>query len=291
MSEALSGGPQLSAPAELVRRFDPDLFHAALFAPEPARERLMVLAAFDIELSRATAKAGGVAEGPMLAAMRVQFWQDRVEAARAGGPAAAHEVAGPMHTLLTGALSAAAPLASRLVEARALELQTPFDDDAFIAWADARFTSWYGLSLSALGFSERDGAQEAALEAGAAQARAFAIRHAVALAGEGRALLPGVEGEAASRLARGDVTPDTARVIGRLAGEGLAALKRLRAHRGSLGRAAAPAFLPLWRVGRDLRAAKGGLPAGGRPLVARPSETGQGARAVAYLWRAMTGRW
>ncbi|MEL6577865.1 MAG: squalene/phytoene synthase family protein, partial [Pseudomonadota bacterium] len=158
MSEAPSGGPQLSAPAELVRRFDPDLFHAALFAPEPARERLMVLAAFDIELSRATAKAGGVAEGPMLAAMRVQFWQDRLEAAANNGPAAAHEVAGPLHSLLTGQLCAAVPIASRLVEARMLELQTPFDDDGFDAWADTRFTSWYRLSLAALGLDDRAGA-------------------------------------------------------------------------------------------------------------------------------------
>ncbi|MEM9765435.1 MAG: squalene/phytoene synthase family protein [Pseudomonadota bacterium] len=291
MSEAPSGGPQLSAPAELVRRFDPDLFHAALFAPEPARERLMVLAAFDIELSRATAKAAGVAEGPMLAAMRIQFWQDRLEAAVNGGPAAAHEVAGPLHDLLTGPLRPAAPLASRLVDARMLELQTPFDDDGFETWADARFTFWYRLSLAALGLDERVGAQDAAMAAGAAQARAFAIRNAVALAREGRALLPGVDGEAASRLAQGDVTPDTAEVIGRLAQQGLAALRHLRGHRGTLGRAAAPAFLPLWRAERDLSAAKGGVPAGGRPIAARPAETGQGARAVAYLWRAATGRW
>ena len=40
----------ISAPAQMVRSHDPDLFHAALFAPEPARERLMGLYAFDIEL-------------------------------------------------------------------------------------------------------------------------------------------------------------------------------------------------------------------------------------------------
>ena len=66
--------PLLSPAATLVRRLDPDLFHAALFAPEPARERWMVLHAFDIELSRAAARAAE----PLIARMRLQWWRDVV---------------------------------------------------------------------------------------------------------------------------------------------------------------------------------------------------------------------
>ncbi len=61
--------PLLSPAATMVRRLDPDLFHTALFAPEPARQRLMVLYAFDIELSRAAARAAE----PLIAAMRLQW--------------------------------------------------------------------------------------------------------------------------------------------------------------------------------------------------------------------------
>ncbi|MEL7137954.1 MAG: squalene/phytoene synthase family protein [Pseudomonadota bacterium] len=291
MTDDARAGPPLSAPAELVRRLDPDLFHAAIFAPEPARERLMVLAAFDIELSRATARASGPAEKSMLAAMRLQFWRDRVAAALEGGAPAAHEVAEPLHALLTGPLEPVALDALRLVGARDLELQTPLDEARFRAWVEMRFVSAHRLCLAALGLSERPGAVEAAASAGTAAAHAFAIRHSVALAAEGRSMVPGVAGPALTRLARGDVTPDAAETIKRLSREGLEALDRLRQARPALGRAAAPAFLPLWRAERDLRDAAGGLPGGGRPMPAQPGQTGQGARAVAYLWRAVTGRW
>ncbi|MEM7496425.1 MAG: squalene/phytoene synthase family protein [Pseudomonadota bacterium] len=286
------GGVALSAPADLVRRLDPDHFHAALFAPEPARERLMVLTAFDIELSRATAKAGGVAEGPMLAAMRLQFWRDRVEAAAAGKAPAAHQVVEPLHDLLTGPLGDGGVAETRrLIDGRDCELQTPLDDAGFEIWADARFGAWHRLVLHVLGLRDTPGASDAAAAAGAAAARAFAIRNAVALAGEGRALLPEIEGEAQGRLARGDVTPETAAVIARLSAEGRAALRKLRQYRGALGRAAAPAFLPLWRAERDLRAAADGLPGGGHPLPARVVERGHSGRAAAYLWRTLSGRW
>jgi hypothetical protein len=56
------------------------------------------------------------------------------------------------------------------------------------------------------------------------------------------------------------------------------------ARRGALGRAAAPAFLPLRRAERDLDRL-----ADGRGLAA-PAEPPPG-RALAYAWRAATGRW
>ena len=88
--------PKLSACAALVRQLDPDLFHAALFAPEPARERLMVLYAFDIELSKAAVRASE----PMIVQMRLQWWRDLVAGIDAGEPPRQHEVAGPLHGLL-----------------------------------------------------------------------------------------------------------------------------------------------------------------------------------------------
>jgi phytoene synthase len=89
--------PELSPVATLVRQLDPDLFHAALFAPEPARERLMVLYAYDIELSKAAMRSAE----PLIARMRLQWWRDLVAGIGAGEPPRQHEVAGPLHGVLS----------------------------------------------------------------------------------------------------------------------------------------------------------------------------------------------
>ncbi|MEM8821154.1 MAG: squalene/phytoene synthase family protein [Pseudomonadota bacterium] len=281
----------LGACAEIVRRFDPDLFRAALFAREPARGRLMVLAAFDIELSRATAKAAASAEGPMLAAMRLQFWRDRLQDAVEAKAPPAHEVAAPLHTLLSGPMAGKIAESAMLIEARGLELHPPMDEAVFARWVEMRFGAWHRLALAALGLADGVAGAAAARLAGEAAGRAFVIRNAVAMAGQGRTLLPGIDQATESLLARGDVTPTLAATIKRLAAEGLASLSELRGLRSSLRRAAAPAFLPLWRAERDLLAAKGGLPGGGRPLPQAAGEEARVARALAYLWRASTGRW
>ena len=68
--------------ADIVRRDDPQLYKTALFAPEPARSRLMVLYAFDIELSRATrasAESGLAVRGAVL--MTIECMSSREDAA------------------------------------------------------------------------------------------------------------------------------------------------------------------------------------------------------------------
>ncbi|MDR3528015.1 MAG: squalene/phytoene synthase family protein [Rhizomicrobium sp.] len=67
---------------ESVRRHDPDRYFAALFAPEDKRRHLFVLAALYYELAHAVA----VAREPMLAAIRLAWWRETVEGARAGKP-------------------------------------------------------------------------------------------------------------------------------------------------------------------------------------------------------------
>ncbi|MEM9737320.1 MAG: squalene/phytoene synthase family protein, partial [Pseudomonadota bacterium] len=80
--------------AAIAERLDPDLHRAAMFAPPGLRPRLMVLIAFDVELSRA-----GRASEKMIAAMRLQWWRDVVAEAFAG-ESRAHEVAGPLAALI-----------------------------------------------------------------------------------------------------------------------------------------------------------------------------------------------
>lgn len=86
----------LSHAAEQVRRFDRERFTAALFAPPEARERLMVLYAFNVELARVR---DSVRE-PMAGLIRLQWWRDVLAGSR-DDEAARHPVAAPLLALIT----------------------------------------------------------------------------------------------------------------------------------------------------------------------------------------------
>jgi len=275
--------PSLSACAGIVRRDDPDLFAAALFAPEPARERLMVLYAFDITLSRAT-QAGTAETGPMLAAMRLQWWRDVLGAAGTETVAKSHEVAGPVIALIDGGHAPAERLEA-LIAAREIELDSPIPEARFGEWAEARFATLLRVSAAILAGPDTP-AEAAAGPAGAVLATSFALRHGRRMAEQNIALLPGLEGEDLAALARGRETSVLRARIAEMAEAGLARLGEARAMRSAVPRKAIPAFLPLWRAERDLdRARRRGLPSLEGP------RRGDARRSLAYLWRALTARW
>lgn len=267
----------LSPAAALVRRFDPDLFHAALFAPEPARGRLLTLYAFDIELSRALSRASE----PLLAQMRLEWWSQVARGETAPG---GHEVAEPLAAAVSEGVLPAEGLAA-LAAARAAEIAAAageaMDRGAFAAWCGARFGGLTGLAARLLG-----GAPEAAVQAvGQALGAAFALRNALPMARANVFMLPGLAGEARALLARGetgDAAREAARVLAAAALEGLGALRAKAPPRAAL-----PAFLPLWRARRVLRRA------------ARPDfdfardtapERDDAFRALGYAWAMMRGR-
>jgi len=97
-----------------VQRHDWDRYFCTLFAPAGKREALLVLYAFNHEISRAVE----VASEPGLALIRLQWWRDVVEGAQQ-----AHEVAGPVRAALAhGDLRAEALL--QMIEARENALET-----------------------------------------------------------------------------------------------------------------------------------------------------------------------
>ncbi len=272
--------PQLSVCAKLVRRLDPDLFHAALFAPEPARERLMVLHAFDIELSRAAARAAE----PMIAQMRLQWWRDVVAGVGAGDVARQHEVAEPLHGLLSAHALPAGDLAL-LIDARELELHGPMDEHRFGDWLDARFGALTRLGAHLL-VGDDAAARRAAGAVGHALGVAFALRTAAAMAAEANLyFMPGLAPEDRAELARGRTTEHARATAHRLADQALALLAAARAERRAVPKAAAPALLPVWRAERVLKQARR------LDLDLQRDLTGQGGRGVALAWRAMRGRW
>ena len=275
--------PRLSPPAEIVRRFDPELFHAALFATEPARERLMVLYAFDVELSRAAARADRTEQGPIIAEMRLQFWRDTVAEAFSDAEPRGHEVAGPLVGLIRET-PLNRDLLDGLIDARSMELSAPFDRREFDRWIASRFGGLTQLAAMALGAS--DGRVPALV--GRALGLAFALRLAAPMAVQSRLfLLPELTDAERSSLVRGETTGSLRAKAAALAEEGLAALSEARGGRERLPRAAVPALLPAWRAELDLQA------------VIRPDfdlahgfpDPSRARRALTLAMRAVTGRW
>lgn len=268
--------PSLSASADMVRRLDPDLFHTALFAPEPARERLMVLYAFDIALSQAAARASE----PMIAAMRLQWWRDVLDESRTGKMPHQHEVAAPLHALLQVATLDEADL-DAVIDGHGCELEGPFDAELYARWADARFGALTRLACAIL-VGPEESARRAATAVGQARAAAFVLRHAMRMAVERNAyFLPDLAPEERAALARGKVGAAAQSAARDLASQALAVLKAARAERRAVPKAALPALIPVGAAERVLRAGRLRFPTDPEPRFRGPR----------LIWRAMRGRW
>jgi phytoene synthase len=75
-----------AACVDVVRRHDPDRYFSVLFAPKHLRLPLMALYAFNYEIAR----VGESVREPMMGEIRLQWWRETVEGARAGNPRAHH---------------------------------------------------------------------------------------------------------------------------------------------------------------------------------------------------------
>ena len=103
----------------MVRRLDKDRFLTALFAPEPARSRLMALYAFNLEVARTREN---VSES-MIGEIRLQWWRDALDAIYKGTPPE-HEVVQALAMAIEESGLARTPL-DRLINARTFDL---YDD-------------------------------------------------------------------------------------------------------------------------------------------------------------------
>ncbi|MFK7943839.1 MAG: squalene/phytoene synthase family protein [Paracoccaceae bacterium] len=250
----MASGAAIAACATIVERDDPHLYATALFAPEPARSRLMVLYAFDCELSRA---ASASAES-LIPRMRLQWWRDVIQEAATGGEPKAHEVAGPLARLIQTdpALISdiqelnGGDLLSRMTSGFECELSAPFTSDSFDDWARDRFGSRLGLagSISPLGPEFGHDADDSA--ACRVLAYGLALRTAARMAASsGRTLLPDLRGEDLAALGRGEVSANLQKSLAERASASITALRSLRGTRRLRGEALV-AHLPIRREAR-----------------------------------------
>lgn len=245
--------------AEIVRRHDPDRFFSTLFAPQPGRETLWTLYAFNHELARAREAV----REPFAALIRLQWWREVVEGARRR-----HEVAEPLAAALAEGRLAADDLVG-MIDAREAETEPMETLEAFAAYLRGSAGGVMVAAGRALGEAE----PERLRRAGAAYGAAGVLRSVPALSRQGRCMLPeDVLREAGSSgaavVAKGGVLPAgvEARVLG-LVGEWLEP-------RLLVSRAVLPALLPAALARRAVRRGR--------------SDAGGGR--VAMLAGAVTGR-
>lgn len=156
----------LSHAADTVRRLDRDRFVTALFAPPEARERLMLLYAFNAEVARVRESVHESLAGMI----RLQWWREALAGEREA-ETARHPVAGPLLAACRAHKVSGAAF-ERLLEARERDLSDePFPSLAALE-AYAAETSG-GLTRLALEMLEaRD---DATLAAGQAVGTAYAL--------------------------------------------------------------------------------------------------------------------
>jgi phytoene synthase len=192
-----------SACEETVRRRDPDRYFSALFAPADKRHFLFALYALNYEIARI---AETVRE-PMLAEIRLAWWRETVEGARAGKPRN-HDVAKALAETLA-ANDLPRELFERLIAARSFDVSQDFFSDmgALEDYADATSGSVMRLAALILGVPS----DELAREAGIAVALAGLLRATPFHAARGKRFLPDTLLDEAARLARSHL--ETARRI------------------------------------------------------------------------------
>ncbi len=250
----------LAACAAMVERGDPDRFAATMAAPVGARSRLWPLYAFNLEVARAPR----VTKEAMIAEMRLQWWRDVV----AEPLPRAHEVAGPLHTLIH---DAALPLETldRLIAARRWDVYSDAfaDRAAFDAYLDDTGAGLMWLAALALGAAPQT------------EVTFRAFGWATGLANYLRAV---PELEARGRVPLIDGRPQA---LQELAQDGLRCIANARQNPARLGRAA-PALLVGWQtrslltqVARD-------------PMAVAEGRLGQSefSRRLGLLRAAWTGR-
>lgn len=262
-----------------VRDADPDRFEAALFAEPAIRERLFTLYAYDLELRTVWRK---VSE-PQLGAIRLQFWIDAAREAAGGASPRAHEIAEPLHGLVSQAGADAERLAD-MAHARLRDLDARAEDDigVFFGHLDASEGAAMRVAGALCAGPTSDAADRALGDLGFAMGVARALEAAPALAAQGRISLPLADAEAAA-LSEGRTTEHMSQLFAAFAQTALDRLAAAQARKAT-PRAALPATLAAWRAPRVLkRVAKG---------ISTLDDLGPESparRRTSLLWRAARG--
>ena len=254
----------VAACADLVARGDPDRFAAILAAPVSAREVLLPIYAFNLEVARAP----WVTAEPMIAEMRLQWWSDVLDEIIEGKEVRRHEVTTPLAAAVP---PAAARVLHQIVAARQWDIHEAGFDDTDALWRHLEHTGGALIYASALSLGASEESEPVLRDAGTAGALAAWFQAIPALEAQGKRPLPDGRAGAVQSLAR----------------EGQRRLVRARRGRHAVPGAAQSAVFPAWQAGPLLRRA-----------VRMPGLVADGAlglsefqRRAGPMWLSLTGRW
>jgi phytoene synthase len=247
----------------IARQGDPDRYAASLFAPRAARDDLVALYAFNVELAR----VGEQVKEPQLGEIRLQWWRDALDSALAG-EATPHPVIEAVvrtaraHDLAPDALHG-------LIDARHFDVSTKImpDHAALDAYLDQTAGALFRLAAAITGAAGPLGGEAiepASRVAGLAYGLTGLMRAMPVHASLGRVDMP------ADALIRRGTSPGRV-LIGEVSQGLLEELKTLRDRASEALHAAVPriarlhpstqsAFLPLALVGPYLTALETGDP-------------------------------
>jgi len=183
--------------AEMLRKSDPDRFLATMTAPPNVRAVLFPLYAFNLEV----AHLPWVSAEPMIAEMRLQWWQDSIAAIFRGEAPDPHEVLTPLADVIR-----AHDLQQQdfydLIEARRRDTYAqPFTDIPQL-WQYLQDTSGNLMAIAARLLGVGDDRIKAAQEYGTAAGLANYLLAVPELKARGRVPLPDQSDEAIRSMAR-----------------------------------------------------------------------------------------
>jgi phytoene/squalene synthetase len=165
----------LEACAAIVRKHDPDRYFSALFAPADKRPFLFALYAFNHEL----AHIGESVREPMIGEIRLQWWREALDGARAGNPRNHDVVRALAATLAKVALPD--ELFDAMIDARQFDLMSGAfgADEKRDAYLDATSGNLMRLAARVLGAGDRhdDLAREAGIAYGLTGLMRNQVRH------------------------------------------------------------------------------------------------------------------
>lgn len=148
---------------DAVRNNDPDRFVLAMLAPETARDALLALYAFNIEIARTRE----LVSEAMLGEIRLQWWRDEVEAIYAGGTLR-HGISGALRDVVQE-FRLPRDYFDSLIDARASDLDDapPATMNDLLRYAESTTAPLLALALEIVGVASPE-AKEAVRRTGIA---------------------------------------------------------------------------------------------------------------------------
>ncbi|WP_457645832.1 phytoene/squalene synthase family protein [Profundibacter sp.] len=187
--------------AEMLRKSDPDRFLATMTAPPDVRAKLFPLYAFNLEV----AHLPWVSTEPMIAEMRLQWWQDSIAAVFRGDTPDPHEVLTPLAGVIR-AHDLQQQEFHDLIEARRRDTYAqPFTETPQL-WQYLQDTSGNLMAIAARMLGVGDDRIKAAQDYGTAAGLANYLLAVSELKARGRMPLPDDSEDAVQSMAREALT-------------------------------------------------------------------------------------